>query len=481
MKKDKRFLKELEDNLVGISKKNKNEIISKYEKIISDEKANNKKITVILKEIGNPKDVAQKEISLLGKPSLFENIKLKISNISNNIKNKSKRIKKKSSNKKTKTKKNIFSLNTKVNNSIKEEKKKLKREKKELKKQLKREKKELKKEIKNSLPKEKKTLKDIFKPFITFITKDISINKNKEKKSKEHKFRLFSKKKKEESNIVESLKDTTKESVEDVKETATIVKEEIEEEFNEEISEAVEVVTEKKIFESKKDRRKRIILKTLGILLTVILLFIWLWVAVVFIASMFAYLDGVKFIGLNIALFGLTLLILWLVIIINRAIFKKKNYLALNLSIIIISIILIALGIVLMVKQVSGIETVKDVSDKYTMSTKFKTYNLPTDTNNRFNISFNSNYKTQYTVNYDKNLKDKVKVEVKYYECYYDYYIKETTNGVYISLKLDDRDRLSVYIDDLKEGKIYDNDELSRYTVKITVHPDDAGRLIIMN
>ena len=247
------------------------------------------------------------------------------------------------------------------------------------------------------------------------------------------------------------------------------------------ISDTVEVVSEKKIYESRKTRVKRAIFKTIGVIVTIILLFVWLWVAVVLIASVFAYLDGVKFMGLNIGLCGLTLLIFTLVIIISRAMFKKKHYLFLGLSVIVVSIIMIAVGVVMMLKQVSKIETVKDVSDKYTMTTQLKTFNIPSGTNNRFNLFFNSNYNTQYVINYDKNYKNRVKLEVKYFECYYDYYIKETTNGVYVSLKLDNRDRLSVYIDDLKEGKIYDNDELARYFVKITVHPDDVGRLNIQN
>ena len=74
-----------------------------------------------------------------------------------------------------------------------------------------------------------------------------------------------------------------------------------------------------------------------------------------------------------------------------------------------------------------------------------------------------------------------VKVEVKYYECYYDYFIKQTSNSAYMSLKLDNRDRLSVYIDDLKEGLVFDNDELSRYSVKITINKDDINRLVILD
>ena len=166
---------------------------------------------------------------------------------------------------------------------------------------------------------------------------------------------------------------------------------------------------------------------------------------------------------------------------VNRAIFKKKKGWKLNVIVTVISIIIIAFGIVTGLKQVSEIETVKDVSIKYSMTNKLNTYELSSDKSQKFTLTFNSNYNTQYTLNYDDTLKNKIKVEVKYYECYYDYYIKETSNSAYISLKLDDRDRLSVYIDDLKEGKVFDNDELSRYSVKISVNPNDAGRLVILD
>ena len=132
-------------------------------------------------------------------------------------------------------------------------------------------------------------------------------------------------------------------------------------------------------------------------------------------------------------------------------------------------------------KEISDIKTVKDVSVKYSMTTTMSNYDLPDDTNKPFTLTFNSNYNTQYTVNYDDRIKDKVKVEVKYYECYYDYFIKQTSNSAYISLKLDDRDRLSVYIDDLKDGLVFDNDELSRYSVKITINQKDMNRLVILD
>ena len=450
MKKDKKFLKELEDNLIDISEQNKKNILKKYENIIKTEKENKKKITVIIKELGNPKEIAQKEISLLGKESLSFRIKNKIDKMIKSYKDK-----------KAEKENNI---DKKLKNNRDELKKKLKNEKKQLKKDLKEEKKKIKKEIeKDKLKKEKKNKDEKapnkLKSFFTFLTKDRSIDISKKKEEKENK-------------LIETI------DPDDIKENPVT---EVIEDVKDEISDVSEIVAEKHIFESKSTRIKRIVLKTLGVLLTILLLFIWLWVTVVFIASLFAYLDGVKFIGINIALFGIDLLVLWIVIMVNRAIFKKKKGWKLNVIVTVISIIIIAFGIVTGLKQVSEIETVKDVSIKYSMTNKLNTYELSSDKSQKFTLTFNSNYNTQYTLNYDDTLKNKIKVEVKYYECYYDYYIKETSNSAYISLKLDDRDRLSVYIDDLKEGKVFDNDELSRYSVKISVNPNDAGRLVILD
>ena len=195
-------------------------------------------------------------------------------------------------------------------------------------------------------------------------------------------------------------------------------------------------------------------------------------------ASIFALLDGVKLYGLVITLLGIVLLVLSLVILINKSIFKKKISLKWSLIFIIIFVVIIALGITLFLKEISNIKTTHDVSDKYTMTRSTTTYTLSKD-NEPFYITFNSNYKTKYIIEYDESLKNKVKVEVKYYECYYDYFIKKSTDNAYISLKLNKRDRLSVYIDDLKEGKIYDNDELERYTVKIIGSKKDMERVII--
>lgn len=296
--------------------------------------------------------------------------------------------------------------------------------------------------------------------------------KNKDKPKKEKKEKVKKEKTKKESlfsRIKNKIKrkDTLKNNIEDVIE-----------ESKEEISNVTEIVTEKKIFESKSSRIKRIIYKTLGLLLTIILLFIWLWLVIVFMASIFAFLDGVKLYGINIALLGIVLLVLTIVILINKSIFRKKISLKWSLIFIISFIVIIAFGVTLSLKEISKIKTTHDVGDKYTMTRSFTTYKMPSD-NKPLYITFNSNYKTKYIVEYDESIKGKIGVEVKYYECYYDYFIKKGSDNIYISLKLNKRDRLSVYIDDLKEGKIYDNDELERYTVKITGSKSDMEKVVI--
>ena len=289
--------------------------------------------------------------------------------------------------------------------------------------------------------------------------------KNKSKKIKKEKVKKESLISKIKNKI--KRKDTLKNNIEDVIE-----------ESKEEIINVSEIVTEKKIFESRSTRVKRIIYKTLGVILTIILLFIWLWLVIVFMASIFALLDGGKLYGINIALLGIVLLVLTIVILINKSIFRKKISLKWSLIFIISFIVIIAFGIALSLKEISKIKTTHDVSDKYTMTRSFTTYKIPSN-NKPLYITFNSNYKTKYIVEYDESMKGKIGVEVKYYECYYDYFIKKGSDNIYISLKLNKRDRLSVYIDDLKEGKIYDNDELERYTVKITGSKNDIEKVII--
>lgn len=404
MKKEKKFLDDLENKLSGISKKDRNKIIEKYRNIIHEEKSNNRRIVDILKELGSTDLVAEKEIQ-----SLKSNGKIKI--FFNNVKE---------------------FITKDIQFTKKEKKEKPKKEK------IKKEK--IKKEKKNKIRKEKVKRENIFKVL----------------KSK------FNFKKKE--------KDTLKENIIETKE-----------EVKEELPNIVESITEKKIFESKGKRIRRIIFRTLGILLIICLLFIWLWVTVLLMSSMFAILDGIKYYGFNIALFGIDLLLLIIVILVNKLIIGKKISIKWTLISVILTLIIIACGISLFMKQISKIDIVKDVSDKYTMTRKYEKISLPSNLDKVTRISFNSHYDTKYTIEYDNTLDNKITIETKYYESYYDYYMKKNVNDIYVSLSLDYRDRLSVYLENLKENKIYDKNELSRYTVKITMNERDKDRVIIEN
>lgn len=404
MKKEKKYLNDLENKLNGISKKDRNKIIEKYRNIIYEEKSNNRRIVDILKELGSTDLVAEKEIQ-----SLKSNGKIKI--FFNNVKE---------------------FITKDIQFTKKEKKEKPKKEK------IKKEK--IKKGKKNKVRKEKVKRENIFKVL----------------KSK------FNFKKKD--------KDTLKENIIETKE-----------EVKEELPNIVESITEKKIFESKGKRTRRIILRTLGVLLIICLLFIWLWVTVLLMSSMFAILDGIKYYGFNIALFGVDLLLLIIVILVNKLILGKKISIKWTLISVLLTLIIIACGISLFMKQISKIDIVKDVSEKYTMTRKYEKISLPSNLDKVTRISFNSHYDTKYIIEYDNTLDNKITIETKYYESYYDYYMKKNVNDIYVSLSLDYRDRLSVYLENLKENKIYDKNELSRYTVKITMNERDKDRVIIEN
>lgn len=394
MKKEKKYLNDLENKLNGISKKDKDKIIEKYREIIKKEKSNNRRIVDILKELGSTDLVAEKEIQ-----SLKSNGKIKI----------------------------FF-------NNVKE-----------------------------------------------FITKDIQFTKKEKKeKPKKEKVKKVKKEKLKRENIFKVLKSKfnfKKKDKDTLKENIIETKEEV----KEELPNIVESITEKKIFEPKGKRTRRIILRTLGVLLIICLLFIWLWVTVLLMSSMFAILDGIKYYGFNIALFGVDLLLLIIVILVNKLILGKKISIKWTLISVLLTLIIIASGIALFMKQISKIDIVKDVSDKYTMTRKYEKISLPSNLDKVTRISFNSHYDTKYTIEYDNTLDNKITIETKYYESYYDYYMKKNVNDIYVSLSLDYRDRLSVYLENLKDNKIYDKNELSRYTVKITMNERDKDRVIIEN
>lgn len=388
MKKDQKFLNELNDKLGNINQKKKETIMSKYKKIINDEKKNGKKITEIIKSFGNIDDIVKKEVESINQ---------------NSLKSKIKRIFKRDKTNKKESK--IKKFEDKVN-----------------------------------------AFEESFNAKFTFK------NKNNKKVSKEVK------------KVTENIKESYQEIKNDIKS---------------EISEVSSIPTTRNILETKSERKHRIIVKTLKVVLILILLFFWLWSCVAFMAGLFAIMDGIKIYGVNIILFAVMLFALWALLLVNKTLFKKKiNKLFWYISLILI-IFILAIGIALTAYKISKIKTIKDVSEKYNFSRKYEEYNLPQNENKKFYIYFNGNYNTKYEYEYSDTLNGKIAIEVKYYECYYNFYNKKGNHNVYISLKQDYRDKLSVYIENLKDNKIYDSDELSRYTVKIIGNKKDLERVVV--
>ena len=415
MKKDKKFLLDLENELKGISKKKRDVIVLKYRNLIDEELSKKGKIREILKNIGTPASVAEKELAELKGNKI--NIKEILLNIVNSMKNIFVKIG-------TTTKNFCIKFYKGITKDIQFKSKKDK----------------------------KKTVK-----------KKEKVQKKKDNKFKDKFLNIF--KKKKPKTIVEEV-------VEDVEETF--------EDVVEEVNDVAELVTSKPIFMSKEQRRKNLIVKILGLTLVTIMILIWLWIDILLVASLFAFLDGVKLLGVSVTLFGLSVLVLWIIVMLNKIIFKRKNHFRVNLIITLSSVFVIAVGIGLTLYQLSKIEEVSDVTQKYTMSTKVETYNLPSNEDKVY-IEFNTNYDTQYMVKYDDKLNGKFKIEVKYFENYYDYHIKKTSNNIYVSLSKDTRDRISSYINDFKENKIYKEEELQRYVVKISINEKDYQRLVIKN
>jgi len=399
MKKEDKFLLELEQKLKGLKKKDIDNIISKYENIILDEKTKKKKINAILKSLGDINSIVEKEKEELSKnkvklkerfKELINSVKEKLMNINLNNKNTSKYLRKK-------TKK----ISKKIN-------------------------------IKNNIN-----------------TKKLNIN-IKEKISS------FFKKFKKKKNIKEIIEDVPSEA----------------------LNEITQSVTEKKIFETKKQRIFRVTKITLGILFILICVFALLWSIVILMATVFSLLDGLKIYGVVLAIFGLVLFLMWFITIIYCLIFKLKINKKLVLVFMFLIIFIIAGGVAYTFRQYEKIESVHDVTTKYNLTTFTEKYKLPNRDRTLY-ITFNSIYNTDYVVEFDPSLKDEVKIQVQYYENYYDFYVKKGTTNIYLSLKEDTKDMVSAFIDDLKESKIFNLDEFKRYSVKIIINEKYKDRIVI--
>lgn len=213
------------------------------------------------------------------------------------------------------------------------------------------------------------------------------------------------------------------------------------------------------------------------ILLTILIIF----TSIIFIINMmcvFAFLDGVRLYGLLFTVFGFFFAGLWLCLTLyfNMINHKTKKYF--NLIMLVTSLVIFCFGIALTIRGIYKTEHIYNVSQKYSFTNKIENYSLPSG-DKKLYINYNSEYKVKYVFDYDENIDSSIKIETKYYECYYDYYSNRSGNNIYISLRKDRKGRLSSYIEDLKDNKVYDNKELSRYTVRIIINPNDKDRVVI--
>ena len=90
--------------------------------------------------------------------------------------------------------------------------------------------------------------------------------------------------------VKEKIEKDTKNISDNIKEASSELKENI----KNEISIISSIPTDKKLFETKKERKHRMFIKVLKVLVVITLLFLWLWASIAFIAVLFAILDGVK-------------------------------------------------------------------------------------------------------------------------------------------------------------------------------------------
>lgn len=353
MKKDKRFLNRLENQLLSLKKSKREEIINKYSNIIRERKDNGEKITQIISSFGDIEELAKKEIEIIKENNKInkENIKKVVNNIIEKILIVFKQIKNKIS--------SLYLLISK-------------------------------------------------KYFINRKHKNIKKPIKKEEKSIEEKF-------------------------------------------------------EKNIF-------------CLQLFLSIIIFVAVFFVSSIFMSSVFAVLDGVKVYGVCLFLFGLTLLCMWggilLYININKIYVNKRFHLVYLFFV----IICMSFGVAYSLRQYYKLENITEVSSIYSFVHKREKYTLPQE---KLIISFNSNYKTHYVIDYDPSLDGALIIEIGYYEQYYNYYLLKKGNNIYISLKPDNRSRLSAYIKDIKDNKICDSNEMARYTVRIRINEKDKDRIVV--
>ena len=201
---------------------------------------------------------------------------------------------------------------------------------------------------------------------------------------------------------------------------------------------------------------------------------------VIFFILLIAFVDGIRIIGPIIASFGLSLILLLLII--NND--NYYNYKSLNKNIRIIITIFIVLvfgfGISYSTYEIYNMDFVQNVSDKYVMTKTVKKIKVENSVKN-YHIYLNSFYKTNYEIVIDDKLGRDIELQAKYYERLNDFNYKNSVDTLYISLYENPRDVISFYIENLRENKIYNYKELTRYEVIISMSSEIKGIVKIHN
>ncbi len=239
----------------------------------------------------------------------------------------------------------------------------------------------------------------------------------------------------------------------------------------------IEKDIEREIKETRDIKNKNIISKLFLNIILMLLCILLLILLSISTCLLFAIFDKVKVYALLIIFISLSVMCIETIYLIERLLKKKIIRFRKEFKVFITCLIFIGISIGIVIVQYNNLEFINDVNSKYTMTVNKKEIKINNFRKNYY-IRFNSWYKPNYIIEYDNDLNDELIIEIKYYECFYDINYKKDLDSVYISLSENNRDKLSFYIENLKENKIYSSKELSRYTILIKLNEKNKDRII---
>lgn len=198
---------------------------------------------------------------------------------------------------------------------------------------------------------------------------------------------------------------------------------------------------------------------------------------ILFIMSCFFYLDGLRIKGIPVACFGLLVFSGILYTTLRNKILRKEKSIFYSFFLYLVPIAIIGIGLGSVYHDVKDYEVILDVDSKYSMKTVEFEYDIPEAED--FKIYFNTNYGTAATYKVDKKLKNKVKIEITYYKDYYELNNSYDSTSTYISLGASNRRKLAIFLENIKDNRIYSMDELERYEVVIYTNEKDANKVLV--